>query len=550
MARLITIVAALIGTLLLALLAFGLYGLLLDVAYGFTEEPTETQEQRRGTLKPPTNTLPRRRDTLTAPTDTDTLPPPRFNLARFGFQGSRLDFALGLTKARPDIDAPRHPQGDVQDGDLLVTPGDDEHRALMLSKCLALAKANGLNHRQLDWIETRFWMHYNKYTVFDTKEQIALQRDVERDARYRPLFETKEGREDRQRILARLNAAEEGYETQDIICNNYSYQCFCPRPHRDKYSPSSHVKAQIHARIAEQKALEAAAAEAERARHRRQLLEEKKKAEREAEAKAQDAKSINRRVLEQKLIRLPSQKYMDKISEAMRRPVGTPLCRVGGDTLDKHSFEKLLKTQGWLDDKAIMSYLNVVCDLVNERAGTTKATKLPPKVFAVDSLVYTRWLEAFKSGKNVGAVPNGLKRGARIGNDPTKLLEVETLLVPVNSNAHWTLLVISPKAKKIEYIDSFRSSNRVPTMVARKFLETFLGGAYNAKEWVEVETISPRQRNTWDCGVFVCTNAECIASGVSIDCYDENELPEQRSRIAAVLMNEGFGGDLRCAIDM
>ena len=87
-------------------------------------------------------------------------------------------------------------------------------------------------------------------------------------------------------------------------------------------------------------------------------------------------------------------------------------------------------------------------------------------------------------------------------------------------------------------------------MIARKFLASFLGPAYKDKDWVEVDTISPRQRNGYDCGVFVCTNGECIASGVSIDCYDENDMTTQRSRIAAVLLNEGFVDGLTPAIDL
>ena len=219
-------------------------------------------------------------------------------------QGSRLDFATGRNARNSST-----PHRDI---DAFKTAPDNEHRKHLLQEVLDQAKANGLTPPKLEWIALRFNAAYDTYTIFGDKERRSLQRELENDANSRGrLLETKEERAEREKELARIYAEEaedEGYQSQDSVCSKLSYCCNCSRPHDNTFSPSAEVDNQINACIAERKGAEAAAAAAARAeagRHRRQLSEDRKERKRLEEKKQRDdelrdlgAKTIQRRVLQ------------------------------------------------------------------------------------------------------------------------------------------------------------------------------------------------------------------------------------------------------------
>src|SRR6266699_5045137 len=61
--------------------------------------------------------------------------------------------------------------------------------------------------------------------------------------------------------------------------------------------------------------------------------------------------------------------------------------------------------------------------------------------------------------------------------------------------------------------------------------------------WKVVNYPSPRQTNGWDCGVHTVTNAMFLALGLDPSYYKSPEMPLQRDRLAATLLNGGFSGD-------
>jgi sentrin-specific protease 1 len=123
------------------------------------------------------------------------------------------------------------------------------------------------------------------------------------------------------------------------------------------------------------------------------------------------------------------------------------------------------------------------------------------------------------------------------------LLEVDSVFVPICKGAHWTVGAVRPVAKTIEYFDSMGGNGQQFTDLMRKWLAFQLGDAYIEEEWKVPRTACARQTNGYDCGVFVCTNAFCIALGLDTSCYAENDMTQQRRNIAAVLINRGFTGD-------
>ncbi|TDZ28261.1 hypothetical protein C8035_v000785 [Colletotrichum spinosum] len=85
-------------------------------------------------------------------------------------------------------------------------------------------------------------------------------------------------------------------------------------------------------------------------------------------------------------------------------------------------------------------------------------------------------------------------------------------------------------------------------MAKMETIKAVLGNKYRAEEWRTVRHEAPQQTNGYDCGVFTITNGICLALGINaVDAYDKEELPLQRLRLAAMLLNRGFEGDFNLA---
>lgn len=203
--------------------------------------------------------------------------------------------------------------------------------------------------------------------------------------------------------------------------------------------------------------------------------------------------------------------------------------------LKPRDFAKLVPPTAWLNDDCVQSTLCCLAAYINEKAGVTPKVD-PPKCVAISSLYWKAFCE---DNKKLYPRPFSRKWNMNANN----FLDIDTILIPVNSNAHWTLLVIRPSRRTVSYLDSFHHRNETQIRLAFKWLQGFLGSKFVADDWSTQEFGAPRQRNAWDCGMFVITNAMCLALGISPMCYSEEEMPIQRRRIAAMLLNGGFHGD-------
>jgi Ulp1 family protease len=126
------------------------------------------------------------------------------------------------------------------------------------------------------------------------------------------------------------------------------------------------------------------------------------------------------------------------------------------------------------------------------------------------------------------------------------LLDIDTVLIPICAQSHWTLAVIRPGKRTVAHLDSMRGG-RGDRNVKAKLLELvafILEDQFVEAEWSAIDYEAPLQTNGWDCGVFTITNAMCLAVGLNPkSSYTEGELTLQRRRLAAMLLNEGFKGE-------
>ncbi|WQF81469.1 Putative Ulp1 protease family catalytic domain, papain-like cysteine peptidase superfamily [Colletotrichum destructivum] len=209
--------------------------------------------------------------------------------------------------------------------------------------------------------------------------------------------------------------------------------------------------------------------------------------------------------------------------------------------LKKHDFAKVIPQTEWLNDEIVNGSLQWVDRYVNAAAGATDV-KSPNRIcLAMGSFFYKRLED--------NGVQNTERALRRYGVTKANFLKLETILMPICKNNHWTLLVVRPQKRTVSHMDSFNPKGSVAhTNRALSWVEAFLGSDYKPSEWRSVCHEAPQQTNGYDCGVFTITNGMCLALGLNaIDAYSGDDLPLQRLRLAGMLLNRGFSGEFDLA---
>jgi sentrin-specific protease 1 len=272
------------------------------------------------------------------------------------------------------------------------------------------------------------------------------------------------------------------------------------------------------------------------------LAKERKLKEREAAIWAAKELRLTRRRPLRPLVQPLNLQWEGNVDNAQfRSPHEVITTSIGGTELRLKDFQTLLGRNAWLNDEIINSYIEWIVDAANRAAakapyatGDSTNSKVP-KFIAHNSFFYENLIKKGPSSTQ------GLMRRKKAPG--TALLEVDSVFVPICKGSHWTVGIVRPVAKTIEYFDSMGGSGHQFTDLMHKWLAFQLGDAYIEEEWTVPRTACAHQTNGYDCGVFVCTNAFCVALGLDTSCYAERDMTQQRRNIAAVLINRGFTGD-------
>lgn len=276
-------------------------------------------------------------------------------------------------------------------------------------------------------------------------------------------------------------------------------------------------------------------ADAHKVEHlKRELMERLRREEIESQNAA--LRHLGVRRSKSTLITEPSFAWLNRALDAPKNGTFDPSA-VHPDAVElkPRDFAKLVPPTAWLNDDCVHSSLCCLAAYINNKAGV-KPKVDPPKCVAVSSLYW----KAF-CGDHKKLYPRPFSR--KWNMTPNNFFDIDTVLIPVNSNAHWTLIAIRPSLRTVSYLDSFHHRNDTQLRHAYQWLQLFLGDKFVPDDWDTTEFPAPRQTNAWDCGMFVITNAMCLALGISPMCYDEEKMPIQRQRIAAMLLNGGFHGE-------
>lgn len=107
------------------------------------------------------------------------------------------------------------------------------------------------------------------------------------------------------------------------------------------------------------------------------------------------------------------------------------------------------------------------------------------------------------------------------------------LVFPVHLEecAHWCLAVADVAKKQVTYFDSLKKENFKCLRVLRKYLEEVNGQCYSS---IHDKNI-PMQSNSYDCGIFICMYARCVAEKSAFN-FSQQDTPSIRKHIALELL--------------
>ncbi|KAJ6005711.1 hypothetical protein N7451_003655 [Penicillium sp. IBT 35674x] len=232
-------------------------------------------------------------------------------------------------------------------------------------------------------------------------------------------------------------------------------------------------------------------------------------------------------------VRQLSWDWLDKVSRAMQSS-GVVAQTLSGDALYQKDIASCIKPLAWLNDEIINSYLAVITQYLQQSAGN-KAPNDRPQYHAFNTFFYSSLRD-----KGYDGVRRWAKR-AKIGGEG--LLEVDTVFVPVHESSHWTLLVVRPADRTIEYFDSLGARGTRQMKIIKSWLLGELGTKFVDSEWTMLSSASSFQDNGSDCGVFLLTNAKAIALNIEPTAFGARDTTLLRRKIVAEIMNGGLHGE-------
>ncbi|KAI7283753.1 hypothetical protein KC345_g2802 [Hortaea werneckii] len=353
-------------------------------------------------------------------------------------------------------------------------------------------------------------------------------------------------------------ADEEKRDPIDDLCRR-AKAISIPTPEMIRLSNIGVMRSRLHMRV-ERLEQEKAEAEQEAAlQAEREAAEKEAAAKKLEEEKAREEEEKARKELEEaeaakhaaaKLIVTLSPEWDEKIDEAMqtRDPKKILATSVEAVELSRYDLGRLFPTgdrnadgtkpSGWLNDETVNAWFQGLVQAKKIQTGYVKGPKNTPA------------FEAYNSGWRTTVAKKGITGietwSRRKGIKGDKLYNAEKIFFPINGGGHWTLLIISPKERKVEFLDSMGGSSTDAFKDAKAWLQMELKGAkhpYNEDEWEFSTVKSEQQTNMSDCGAFACLNGLAAAKGRSFRDVEPSRMKEGRKMMVAVLLNGGFTGE-------
>ena len=180
-----------------------------------------------------------------------------------------------------------------------------------------------------------------------------------------------------------------------------------------------------------------------------------------------------------------------------------------------------LSGQNYLNDKIIEEYLRLI-------AARNEEDPQLPSVHVCSVFLYKQ-LAKF-----------GLEEGCRRTRNWIKedITTKDKVLFPIHSGEHWTLIVVEPDKKTVQFLDSLTVSRNFSS--APRTIKAFMESRHREKgeeaEYrIKIREDIPKQTNGVDCGVFVCQYAERITRKAMMD-FQQEDMREERKTMTTELL--------------
>lgn len=209
-------------------------------------------------------------------------------------------------------------------------------------------------------------------------------------------------------------------------------------------------------------------------------------------------------------------------------------CVITGEDLRR------LKPENWLNDEIVNAYVQLLSargEEARSKEKTNGTTSKLPNVKAMNSFFYAKLVEYDRKEQAAVYKYQRVRRWTKKFDS----FSYDLLLVPINQeNVHWTLGVIDFKTKTIYHLDSMATGGS-PTICDNLLMwvrdeAADKGKRFEIDEWQTELRSVPVQRNTDDCGVFLCKFADFLCRGWENFTFSQTHMQYFRSRIAHELL--------------
>ncbi|KAK8785980.1 hypothetical protein V5799_007654 [Amblyomma americanum] len=212
----------------------------------------------------------------------------------------------------------------------------------------------------------------------------------------------------------------------------------------------------------------------------------------------------------------------EEVSEALKPgPPEQVLVEAFSMAVTRHDIATLGEGKG-LNDNIVNFYLAMIAQRSKRRGG--------PAVYAFSTFFFT---------KLHSCGPDGVKRWTQ-GED---LFAYDILLVPVHSEdpSHWCLAVVDFCTPEMVIYDSLGPRDEHANIIDD--LADYLEKVSHWRDcdldwsgWYFYPSNVPLQKDTFDCGVFLCQYAECLTRDAPI-LFKEKHMPYFRGRIVYEILH-------------
>ena len=202
-----------------------------------------------------------------------------------------------------------------------------------------------------------------------------------------------------------------------------------------------------------------------------------------------------------------------------------------GEYITRHDLKKLLSNDitgdGWLNSQTIWM---ISCLMMERNFSHTDL----PRVKIIDSCY-------FKPNKKKGTKRDNLERAC---GDIDTLEGWDLILMPLSNNSHWYLYALDVRKKTIQAYDSLYSTDthHDDLQHAKNFILKKVGE--ESESWrIDMDDVSPKQSNTYDCGVFMMCTMQFLCLDEQLQ-YTQNKIELFRKYFLCSIFMEHLLGNL------